>query len=274
MGRDRTVHREPRRSQRQRDVERLFAGALHRAHQSSAEIVRGLDEVQRPLRERQRGIRQELEVARDVIGMPLLDDVRDARLGRRLHVEQRGEDLDTRRTVDQRVVQFRDERVVAVLESLDDPCLPQRAVTGQLAARDIGDERRELRFTARCRQCGAAEVEIEIEVGILDPDRVVQPERHFDDATPQRPDQVEPRRHDLADALVGEPARRGRRIDDRDAHDVHVGRWCLQREERGVETREALHGVLLQGAGGRNGRCTDAGIPGPGHQCPHGRFKP
>ncbi len=66
-----------------------------------------------------------------------------------LQVEQRGDHLDTGRAVDQRVVHLGDERLIAVLQPLDDVRLPQRMATIERPAGDVGDEGGELPGAAR-----------------------------------------------------------------------------------------------------------------------------
>ncbi len=133
---------------------------------------------------------------------------------------------------------------MAVLEALDDVGLPQRLAAVERAARDVGRERGELPGPARRRQRGAAQVVVEVEVGIVDPGRHVEPERHLDESAAERRHQPDPRLEQGAYPLVerGVPqVGDRRRVDDRDAHHVHVGRRRLQREKGRIESGQASH---------------------------------
>ena len=102
-----------------------------------------------------------------------------------------------------------DQRRAVLLQPLDHVHLPQRAVGVELAAHHPRHERVELGLSARRRQAGPAQVVVELEVGIVDPDRVVQPEGHPEGPLAQRGDQVEPLLNDPAD--LGVAGRRARR---------------------------------------------------------------
>ena len=121
---------------------------LNAADDATPEVVGGLHELHRPRCERQRRIAEQLDVGRNVLRLPLRRDVGDLRLRIGLEVEERREDLDTRRAVDQRVVDLGDERVVAVVEAFDDPRLPERAACGRAA----GPRRRRRTRPARARR--------------------------------------------------------------------------------------------------------------------------
>ena len=73
-----------------------------------------------------------------------------------------------------------DEADPAVFESLNDPQLPQGAAAVELMAGDLGDELAELARPARRWRADAADVVVEVEVGILDPHGMVEAEWHGD----------------------------------------------------------------------------------------------
>ena len=90
-------------------------------------------------------------------------------------------------------------------------------------------------------------MERQVEVGIFDPHRHVEPERHLDEA-------VSPRRHEVQarfDQRVHALVERGRvalsgignggRVEHRDGDDLHVSRRRLERQERRVQTAQPLH---------------------------------
>ena len=88
--------------------------------------------------------------------------------------------------VDRRVVHLRDRRDVAVLQALDDVHLPQRTGPVERTARDVADELRELLLAAGSGTTDPADVVVEVELGVLDPHRVVQVERDGRELAPER----------------------------------------------------------------------------------------
>jgi hypothetical protein len=80
-----------------------------------------------------------------------------------------------------------------------------------------------------------ADVEVEIEVGRLDPVRQIETERHLDQLAPIRRQEMEALFDLPADRLV-----RGRRLEDRQAADVPELGAGLHRQEAGVDGGELL----------------------------------
>ena len=144
-----------------------------------------------------------------------------------------------------------DDRDAVLLEPFDVPQLPQRAGAVERTAGDLGGERRELARSTGRRQRGAAHVVVEVEVGILDPQRVVQVERHGHEAAPERREQVHPLPQQVAHPVDVERRGRRRRVEDRRAQHVHVGRGRLDGEEGGIEAGKSLHGRSLPSPAGR-----------------------
>jgi hypothetical protein len=64
-----------------------------------------------------------------------------------------------------------DECDVAVLETFDEPQLPERTITVEQLLLHAGRERDELLPRARLRQCGMAHVIRDVETVVVDPDR-------------------------------------------------------------------------------------------------------
>src|SRR5439155_26312331 len=99
------------------------------------------------------------------------------------------------------------------------------------AGEDALDGVGQLLVVARRRYGGVADVEVEVEVGVLDPVRVVKAERHRYEPARERGKQVETLADQAADVLVGDvAARRGGRVVDREAADVAVGPRRLDRQ--------------------------------------------
>ena len=93
--------------------------------------------------------------------------------------------------VDGGVVDLGDDADAVVLEALDDPQLPQRAdrSSGVLAIWPAISA--ELAAAAGAGRADAADVVVEVEVRVLDPDRVVEPERHLHEPAAERRHEVQ-----------------------------------------------------------------------------------
>src|SRR5204863_8931374 len=87
-------------------------------------------------------------------------------------VEQGGQDLVARYAVDHRVVDLREEGDATALEPVDEVELPQRPAAVERAGEDASDGAGELAVVAGRRDGAVADVEVEVEVGVLDPERV------------------------------------------------------------------------------------------------------
>ena len=111
-----------------------------------------------------------------------------------------------------------------------------------------------------------ADVVLEVEVGILDPVRVVEAERHLDEALAERPGHVQLAADVVEDALERDPAAgRGGLVADVDGEHVTRRVRRLEVEERRVHPRQLLH-LDLPGEPPRSGAAdlTDpATVPRP-----------
>ena len=134
-----------------------------------------------------------------------------------------------------------DGRDVAVLEPFHDVHLPEGAIAVKRPCHHLLGELGELGFTARGRERGAAHVILEVEVGILDPERVVELERDREQPPSERWQQMEPALDQIAHLLERVPTRNGGGIEHSGGGDVHVVRRRLEIEKRRVHSREALH---------------------------------
>ena len=134
---------------------------------------------QQPLAEGHRLERQAREMARAVIG-PRLPGPVGRRQVERLpgRVEQDGADVDRGDAVDQGVVHLGQQGdALATGDALDDGELPQRARAVQATRQLVADELGQLVRAAGCRQGGAAHVPAQVELVVVDPDRVRHPGR-------------------------------------------------------------------------------------------------
>ena len=157
-------------------------------------------------------------------------------------VEHHREQLGSGRAVDRRVVHLREDAEPVVGQPLDHVRLPQRAGAVERAADDAGDEVGELLVAARRGRCGVAHVEVEIEVRVVDPERVVEVHRHVAQAPAQRLEGVQPRLDLVPPGGEGVVVRVVWFLEDRQARHMAELRRGLHVEERGVETGELLHG--------------------------------
>jgi hypothetical protein len=159
-------------------------------------------------------------------------------------VEHDLRDVDARDPVDHRVVGLRDQREPAVREALDHPHLPQRPGAVELLGEDPAGEAQELLVGARPRQGRVADVVLEVEHRVVDPQgpaaargrdlELLAVARHEVQAHPQRVEELVERRRRAFEA--------GQRAD------VHVRVGALLVQERRVDRGEAVEVLLRHGA--------------------------
>src|SRR5690606_318074 len=117
-------------------------------------------------------------------------------------------------------------------QSLDDVQLPQRTPPVQCSAvqpRDLGGE---LTVVAGRRQRDLADVVVEVDLPVRRQVRVIQPERHRDQAAAQRRREVEPPAQQVHQVFPGDRAAgRVRRVEDRQPCDVREVGGGLEVEE-------------------------------------------
>ena len=151
-----------------------------------------------------------------------------------LGVEDQVAELDHGHPVDHAVVHLPDHREAPVRQLVGDPHLPQRAV-----ARERGGEDR-VGELVEVVALGVQEVVGGVEAGIVDPHRLVQPERHRGELLPVAGRVREPP-GEVVEELVETGARPAlRRVEGGHPADVHRRGRALDREERGVERGQAL----------------------------------
>ena len=143
-------------------------------------------------------------------------------------IEQYAQDLGARDAVDRCVVDLREHRDAAALEALDDVHLPQRARAVQRPCVDPRDLLGELMVIARRGQGQFAHVVLEVEVGILDPVRVIEAERNQREPPAERRQQMQALQQHRGHALRGQDTARCRgRVVDRQARDMAMGTAVL-----------------------------------------------
>ena len=166
------------------------------------------------------------------------------------------------RAVDRGVVELGEQPDQPALQAGDDVPLPERAGevegTGSQPRHLLG----QLGVVARGRQGQLPDVVLEVEVGVVDPVRVVQPERHPDELAAVHLEQVQPLLHGLAEVGVQVAAARTRRVEDRDGVDVAELRGRLHGQEARVEPGELLHRSPPSMRSGPRSACSGVLSPG------------
>ena len=181
-----------------------------------------------------RGVRQQLQVARLPPRRPLLD------LGL-LHlrgvVQEHRQQVGARHPVDHAVVDLRDQRPAPALEPLHDPHLPERLAAVEVLGEDPPGQVAQLLVAAGRRHRRVPDVVQDLEVGVVHPDRPPQLQRHHPHLLPVARDQRQLAGHHPDDVAVG-----GRRaLEDRDVADVHRVVVVLDREKGRVERVHPVH---------------------------------
>ena len=139
---------------------------------------------------------------------------------RALEIEDDGRQVDAGDPVDDRVMGLGDDREAVPLESLHEPVLPQRLGSIQPLGRDPRGEQQQLLLASRLGQRGVADVVLEVEVRIVDPQRPPGLQRRCGELLAVARDEVQP-----AADVVGELVEVGRRsFEDQHPADVHVRR--------------------------------------------------
>ena len=164
-------------------------------------------------------------------------------------VHDHGQQVGPRHPVDQGVVRLGQHGPAAVLEALDDPDLPERLGAVELLRHDPPDQLAQLALAPGGGQRGVAQVVLDVEVGVVHPDRPPQLEGDEADLLAVAGDEVElglDHGHDVG-------VRRRRALEDRHRGDVHVGHVVLDVEERRVQGAQAVrtHRPSLRGSSAR-----------------------
>ena len=147
---------------------------------------------------------------------------------RRFEVVQLGHDLRAGGPIDRSVVDLGDEADAVMLQALDDPDLPERFGPVEWHRRDLGCDRREFASPTWLGGGDAADVIVGIKIGILDPHRMVQLERNFDEASGEGRNRMEPPDDVIAKCFERVAVGHGGGVVDPGHADVHVSTRRLQ----------------------------------------------
>ena len=82
----------------------------------------------------------------------------------------------------------------------------------------------QLPIIAGRRQRQLTDVELDVEVRIFDPIRLIEPQRHLGEAAAKRRDQMQPGLHQLGQPLEGQRLAALRRVEDAHTADMPVSR--------------------------------------------------
>ncbi len=103
-------------------------------------------------------------------------------------------------------------------------------MTIELLRHDAADQEAQLFVVARRRKCRAAQVVLQVEVRIVDPDGATELERHEANPLPVAGNARQVRPHPVREPAV----RRGWPLEDRHRADVHVADPIFEVQERRV----------------------------------------
>ncbi len=187
--------------------------------------------------------------AREQLGVARRTRLRTA-LGRRLQRRRVGLEAAQERdrvgagdTVDGAVVHLGEDRDLARLEALDHHELPQRTRPVQRDAGHVAAQVGQLALTAGRGQRHPVHVPVDVEVVVVDPDRVVDAERHLLELAVEHRHAVDPPLELVLELAEVVAARDRRGVEHDHAADVQQLRRALQVEEARVESTEAVHGA-------------------------------
>jgi hypothetical protein len=164
-----------------------------RAHAEPADVEQALGgvdhvpgHVQRTHDARGDGLTHQLQTRRDAgIRHLLLRLIHGDGVGFGAEIEEDCEQRRTGHPVHRRVVHLDDEADAVVGQSFDDPDLPQRLRPVELLTGDVPGQIGQLPEPAGAGHCRPPHVVLDVELGVVDPHRVAESERHLDQPPPE-----------------------------------------------------------------------------------------
>jgi hypothetical protein len=148
--------------------------------------------------------------------------------------------------VDERVVDLGVDRDLPVLQSVDHVELPQRPAAIEEIRMQAADQLLELRDRAGRREREAPDVVVEVDVVVVDEQRMVDVERHRHELFREQRSEVHALR-DVRLVVFVEAARvAGRELDEREAGDVHRGLGRLHVQKARVDATQLFHSATPQ----------------------------
>ena len=161
-------------------------------------------------------------------------------------VEEAGQERGARDAVQDGVVDLGHQGRPVVFEALDHHHLPEGTVAVEGSAGELGDQPVELAAATGLGKGRPGQVVVELEVGVVDPDRVAQPEGDRHRPLAERRHQGEPGLDLPADLREAGRGREERPptfggVHDQDGRDVQVRRRGLEGQKGAVEAFETVH---------------------------------
>ena len=221
------------------------AGPLANAGETGEQLAlhaKGASRVTRPV---QGGAGQELTEGRCGLTLPGLlrwfDGASD-----RVGVEQGGEHFDALHAVDGCVVNLLQKRYAIVGKTFDHPHFPQRMGPVERTSDEASHQFTKLLVVAGRCDGGFAHVEVEIEIGVVDPVRMIESERDRDEFAAQNGQHMEPLSDRLHQRCI-KLARRPILVDCVHGKGGNVSELPgrLDTEEAGVESGQLAHRLTV-----------------------------
>ena len=154
--------------------------------------------------------------------------------GLRRSVHQCGEQVVSRHPVDGRVVHLDVDGLPATLQTVDEIGLPQRTAAVQRPRMQPCRLHCQLAIITRRGQRQLADMELDVEIGVLDPVRLIQPKGHLHQAAAKQRDQMQPGLDELGQPLKRQRLAARGRIEDGHAAHVPVCRRRVERQKCGI----------------------------------------
>ena len=159
-----------------------------------------------------------------------------------IEVEDRRQHQGTRRAVDRGVVHLGElSDQAALVDALDHVQLPQRPGPVERAGDDAADRLGQLLRGAGRWHGVMADVEVDVEVGILDPVRQIETEGNLDQTPAERSELIDPFEDGLLGRLEPGTARRAGGVVDVERRDVAEDARRLHVQEAGIDTAQLAH---------------------------------
>ena len=136
---------------------------------------------------------------------------------------------------------FGDQPDLAAGHALHDVHLPRRLLRRERTTHHLGHLGPELGIAARRRQRDAVQMVGQVEIGVVDPARVVQPERDRHEAAPERLERRDPRLQHRGDALEAVAAGDRGGIEDAGVGDLHRCVRGVRVDEHRIDAGHPLH---------------------------------
>jgi hypothetical protein len=166
----------------------------------------------------------------------------------RLEIMQGGDDIDSRRPVDRRMVNLQEQRKAAwrqafdVVQPFDHVRLPERMRAIERTRMQSCDLDAELAPVSRLRQCDVPHVEFDVGIFRVGPERVIDVQRHLHELAGEHRRTIAALAEHAQDILESYQATaRGRRIVDEHRADMHRRIVGFRVQEHRILTAQLLH---------------------------------